>query len=449
MSETVEKAGETKLVADTDPNHLKENYGYKAAFQTWRHASNARENESKLLSSALRWFPNGDKTRFCEILDVDIDGKNHIHEFYIENKEVASNKTQCRDMVMVHGYGAALGLFMRNFDELSEVAGIRIHAIDMLGYGLSSRPKFPGTGFLSSLVKRGNVAPAEVTQAEDFFVDSIEAWRKKRNLKKFVLVGHSLGGYLSCCYALKYPDKVEKLILVSPVGVETSIYDLTRKHSKEHVHAAELGPDVSKEITNSGETPSTDKRVANSSTTTTPTSSPPKSSSLHVPDDSGNVERIPNMPKIFTYMWTYNISPFSFLRALGPIGPLASSRWSFRRFSFAENSQELLRFHEYCYSSFTATGSGEYALTRILAPGVLARLPLLSRVPGKLQCPSLWMYGSNDWMSKEAGSVIVRELNKQSGSSPAEYSIIPDAGHHLYLDNPSAFNSRLKRFLGV
>ena len=37
-------------------------------------------------------------------------------------------------------------------------------------------------------------------------------------LKKITLVGHSLGGYLSTCYALKYPEKVKQLILVSPVG---------------------------------------------------------------------------------------------------------------------------------------------------------------------------------------------------------------------------------------
>jgi pimeloyl-ACP methyl ester carboxylesterase len=38
-------------------------------------------------------------------------------------------------------------------------------------------------------------------------------------LDKMVLFGHSLGGYLSTCYALQNPDKVEKLLLVSPVGV--------------------------------------------------------------------------------------------------------------------------------------------------------------------------------------------------------------------------------------
>jgi pimeloyl-ACP methyl ester carboxylesterase len=38
------------------------------------------------------------------------------------------------------------------------------------------------------------------------------------------LIGHSLGGYLSTQYALRYPDRIQKLILMSPAGYPVRKY---------------------------------------------------------------------------------------------------------------------------------------------------------------------------------------------------------------------------------
>ena len=61
-------------------------------------------------------------------------------------------------------------------------------------------------------------------QCINFFVESLEAFRvsleNKYNLKKkFILCGHSLGGYFAVNYAIKYPEKVESLFLMSPTGI--------------------------------------------------------------------------------------------------------------------------------------------------------------------------------------------------------------------------------------
>lgn len=120
--------------------------------------------------------------------------------------------SQKKTLVLAHGYGAALGFFFKNYYALSTVPGYRTIAFDWLGMGNSSRPAFPS--------KRGSKEVDDRPErAETFFVESLEAWRKAMKLDSFILAGHSLGGYLSVCYALKYPERVEKLILISPVGI--------------------------------------------------------------------------------------------------------------------------------------------------------------------------------------------------------------------------------------
>lgn len=66
-------------------------------------------------------------------------------------------------------------------------------------------------------------------EAEEYFMHSLENWRKAMNLRKFHLLGlktyikiyslcegHSFGGYLSSVYALRHPERVHNLILADP-----------------------------------------------------------------------------------------------------------------------------------------------------------------------------------------------------------------------------------------
>lgn len=73
----------------------------------------------------------------------------------------------------------------------------------------SSRPKY-------NFSKKTQTELEHVAETEAFFVESLEKWREKNEIDSMTLLGHSLGGYLSTCYSLKYPERVEKLILVSP-----------------------------------------------------------------------------------------------------------------------------------------------------------------------------------------------------------------------------------------
>jgi esterase/lipase len=69
--------------------------------------------------------------------------------------------------------------------------------------------------------------------AEQFFVESLEEWRKVHQLDKITLAGHSLGGYLSLAYAEKYPQHIDRLILLSPAGIPNDDGSKMKKRMKE------------------------------------------------------------------------------------------------------------------------------------------------------------------------------------------------------------------------
>ena len=51
----------------------------------------------------------------------------------------------------------------------------------------------------------------------DHHVDDLEALRKKLRLEKVTLIAHSFGPAIAAEYAMKYPDRVERMIFLSPI----------------------------------------------------------------------------------------------------------------------------------------------------------------------------------------------------------------------------------------
>lgn len=204
--------------------------------------------------------------------------------------------------VVLHGYGAGLGFFFNNFPPLANWAahrGSSVFALDWLGMGRSARVPFTVKS------KRDDVE-ARVTEAESFFIDSLEEWRTQMSLPKITLVGHSLGAYFSVAYALKYPDRVHKLILLSPAGVPR-------------------GPNYSepsRELTDRGD-----------GTSGATASSAAKEDSTFHRATKGRVDKIRREQKenkrqesrsrrILTYLWEEGWSPFQLVRSTVFWGPM-------------------------------------------------------------------------------------------------------------------------------
>jgi len=122
------------------------------------------------------------------------------------------------------------------------------------------------------------------------------------------------------------------------------------------------------------------------------------------------------------------------------VGPKFASGWTTRRFGNLPSEEEQEAMHHYAYQIFRQKGSGEYALTYLLAPGAYARRPLIERVK-LLQNDSVlkrvtWIYGSYDWMDVDAG----RDASERLGDIESDVIVVDKAGHNVHLDNPTGFN---------
>lgn len=385
---------------------------------------------------------------------VELSGKNRaLNELSIERVGEQADDT----LVMLHGYGAGLGFFYKNFEPLSRPQGWRLFALDMLGMGNSARPNFR---------IHAKDPKEKIAEAEGWFIDSLEEWRKARNIEKFTLLGHSLGGYLAVSYALKYPGRLNKLILASPVGIPEDPWAVNAAMPEPEESTMENEFTQDQESIVSGQPAGAnanfvraapaDKKAAaaKSNTTTTPPKRP--------------------IPGWLVWLWDANVSPFSIVRLAGPLGPRFVSGWTSRRFNhLPPDEKEAL--HNYAYALFRQRGSGEYVLPYLLAPGAYARSPVINRIQDvgrqvvqpatetapavrETGLPIVFMYGENDWMDVAGGYAaeekikqrVVKALlhgteeEKRNEAGSAKVVVVRKAGHHLYLDNPEEFNELVR-----
>lgn len=103
-------------------------------------------------------------------------------------------------VLLLHGKNFNGAYWERTAAELSS-RGYRVIIPDQIGFGKSSKPQSFQFSFDALATYTNNL------------LDSI-------GVDKVAVVGHSMGGMVASRYALMFPQRTEKLVLVNPIGLE-------------------------------------------------------------------------------------------------------------------------------------------------------------------------------------------------------------------------------------
>lgn len=99
-----------------------------------------------------------------------------------------------KPLLILHGWGSNSGRWQKVGELLAE-SGVKVIIPDLPGFGNSQEPS--------------------LAWSLDDYCEFIQEFIKLLNLEKFYLLGHSFGGALAVKCSLKFPEKIDKLILVS------------------------------------------------------------------------------------------------------------------------------------------------------------------------------------------------------------------------------------------
>lgn len=314
-----------------------------------------------------------------------------------------------RDVVLfLHGFGFGLVQWIPNWAEVAKVADV--YAIDMPGFGRSGRPKISG-----SIAK---------DEALIFLIQAVEEWYKAvflhaspqtavadggaaagdstRPPPRLVIVGHSFGGYIGGKFAVQYPHRVQKLILVDPFGLDRP---------------------PSEDI---------DARLADKSRT--------------------QRAAIWAAKTIF-----YSIGTPAFLRALGPVGAEVFHGRKGDRLTqqWAPVIANPKAVADYVYHSNVRGELGWYLLSKLvhgmgagIGEGFHILMPLKDDLCTRLS-PDIalaFVLGAHSWIPGFPAEAIAAHRTARFGTE-VHVEVLSRAGHHVYLDRHHRVNELLVEWI--
>ena len=111
-----------------------------------------------------------------------------------------AGKANGRTVVLMHGKNFCAATWEESIEVLSQ-KGYRVIAPDQIGFCSSSKPEAYQFSF------------AQLAHNTRALLQSLD-------IEQATVIGHSMGGMLASRFALNYPQMVEQLVLVNPIGLE-------------------------------------------------------------------------------------------------------------------------------------------------------------------------------------------------------------------------------------
>lgn len=283
-----------------------------------------------------------------------------------EIKSEVEQNNQKVPLVMIHGFAAGIGTWILNLDILASSLDRKVYAFDLFGFGRSSRAPFDLNG-----------------DVEGQFVETIERWRQKKGIDKFILLGHSFGGYLSASYALRHPERIAHVILADPWGVQ-------------------------------------DRQ-----------SSPNR-----------GTYRFPMWVRAVNSIFQH-FNPLAVLRVTGPYGPSLVQRFrgDLREKFRPKLNDDCDKFLSYIYHCNAQRATGETAFKSLTLPFGWPKNPLINRLLDLDDSVTLtFIYGSRSWIERTPGEFL-RDCMRPNR---VVVNVIQGSGHHVYADKFTEFNEMVK-----
>lgn len=116
---------------------------------------------------------------------------------FIDTSAPKANKPDNTSILLLHGLGGSLERWSKIIPFFSN--HYRLIIPDIVGFGYSDKP--------------------HVEYSVDFFIKFIENFLQALKIDNLYVIGSSFGGLLALEFAIKFPNKVNKLVLLSPAGM--------------------------------------------------------------------------------------------------------------------------------------------------------------------------------------------------------------------------------------